>query len=149
LCWSTWRWWRALGQDRTTMVPIALFVGVVALSAGLVVALVDRSHPAFAHAVIGLWSGLVSLVFLRRYLAPPGRKLLILPVAAMALLVAFAGLAPTPEADSSARVIIVIHVVFMTATLAAQLIAGGAGMLFLIAVRQLKEGSALALRMPA
>lgn len=131
------------------MVPIALFVGVVALSAGLVLALVDRSHPAFAHAVVGLWSGLVSLVFLRRYLAAPSRKLLILPMGAMALLVALAGLAPAPEADSSARVIIVIHVIFMTATLAAQLVAGGAGMLFLVAVRQLKEGSALALRMPA
>lgn len=149
LCWSTWRWWRALGQDRTAMVPIALYIGVIALSLGLAVSLIDRSHPAFTHAVVGLWSGLVSLVFLRRFLASPSRKLLLLPVGAMALLVAGAGLAPIPEADSSAQVIIVIHIIFMTATMAAQLIAGGAGMLYLIAVHQLKEGSALALRMPA
>jgi hypothetical protein len=90
------------------------------------------------------------LLFLRRYLASPSRKLLLLPAGAMAILIAAAGLVPpVSEELPSAGPLLVVHIVFMTAALAAHLVGVGSGLMYLIAVRQLKAGSAMALRMPA
>jgi len=149
-CWSAWRWWRVAGRSgQESARPVWLFTGVAALAAGLVLSLIDGTHPAFTHGVIGVWACLGSLVFLRRYLTAPSRKLLLLPAGGMAILLAMAALAPAPEAAQSSGPILVLHILFMTLALGAHLVSAGSGLLYLLAARSLKEGAIHALRMPS
>jgi len=148
--WSAWRWWRLAGQVGSEAArPIWLYVGVVALTLGLALSLADGTHPAFTHGVIGVWACLGSLVFLRHYLTAPSRKLLLLPAGGMAILLAMAGLAPPADASTASGPILILHIVFMTLALTAHLVSAGSGLLYLLAVRSLKEGAVRALRMPA
>ena len=57
-----------------------VWIGMVLHSAGLALSLIDAEHPDFAHAVLGSWAALASLLFLSRFLASPNRWLLVLPV---------------------------------------------------------------------
>ncbi len=148
--WSAWRWWRLAGQPHGEAArPVWLYSGVVALTLGLVMSLADGTHPAFTHGVIGIWACLGSLVFLRRYLTAPSRKLLLLPAGGMAILLAMAGLAPPADASTASGPLLFLHIVFMTLALTAHLVSAGSGLLYLLAVRSLKEGAVRALRMPA
>src|SRR5690606_19539339 len=85
----------------------------------------------------------------RHYLTAPSRKLLLLPAGGMAILLAMAGLAPPADAATASGPILVLHIIFMTLALTAHLVSAGSGLLYLLAVRSLKEGAVRALRMPA
>ncbi len=128
-----------------------LGVGFAALTAGLVASLLESGPHDVAYAVLGCWATAAALHFALGFLTAPTRVLLILPVGCLALLLALAGLArggETPVGASSLRAIVILHSVCMASHLAVALVAGGAGGLYLIAVRQLKRASARAFRLP-
>lgn len=125
-----------------------LWLGLLLHSAGLVITMLEGRHPDFAYAVLGVWAALAALVFVSRFLASPSRWLLALPVGAMAILVGMAGLLARPEEGEKHPVIVTVHVLFMTGWLCTALVAGGAGLLYLLAVRQLKGAKIGALRLP-
>lgn len=127
-----------------------VWIGMVLHSAGLALSLIDAEHPDFAHAVLGSWAALASLLFLSRFLASPNRWLLVLPVGGMVLLLAMAGLAVRPRDPSAAHMpaIVVIHILFMTGQIAASLLAGASAFVYLLAVKQLKAAHAAAFTLP-
>jgi hypothetical protein len=130
--------------------PWLVWIGMGLHSAGLALSLLDAERADFAHAVLGSWAALASLLFLSRFLASPNRWLLVLPVGGMVLLLAVAGLAVHPREATPGHMpaIIVVHILFMTAQLAAALLAGASAFVYLVAVRQLKAAQAGAFTLP-
>ena len=130
--------------------PWLVWIGMALHSVGLVVSLIDHEHPDFAHAVLGSWAALASLLFLTRFLASPSRGLLVLPVGGMVLLLAVAGLAVKPRdpVDGHTSVIVVVHILFMTFQLAAAVLAGASAFVYLLAVKQLKAAQAGTFTLP-
>lgn len=130
--------------------PWLVWFGMALHSVALVLSLIDAEHPDFAHAVLGSWAALASLLFLSRFLASPNRWLLVLPVGGMALLLAVAGLAVRPKDPATGHMppIVVVHIIFMTLQLAASLLAGASAFVYLLAVKQLKAAQAGAFTLP-
>lgn len=150
--------WRAMAvsdEDRRSAHLIPLWVGLALHTAGLVLSLLDPERRDFAYGVLAVWAAVAALFFVSRYLASPSRAILVLPVGAMAVLVAMAGLAgpapdPTPDKPAGQLIWIVrVHVVFMAAHLAGMLLAGAAGGMWLVAANQLRSPSPRALRLPS
>jgi len=127
-----------------------LWVGISLHSVALVVSLGEGQHRDFTYGVLGVWAAVASLAFVSRFLHTPSRWLLALPLGGMALLIAMAGLMVKPEAPApdGMPAIVLIHILFMAANLAASLVAGASAALYLIAVRQLKAAKFGALRLP-
>lgn len=146
--------WRALLRGETRAAAWPLWAGLALHTASVVCSLLDPAGRDFAAGVLGMWAGVASIGFLRRYLAMPSRWLLVLPLGGMALLVAGAGLAERhlgPEPSTmvgGGGWVTRLHVVFMALHLAATAIAAGAGVLYLVAVRQLKSASIGAFTLP-
>lgn len=130
--------------------PWLVWIGMALHSAGLVLSLIDAERADFAHAVLGSWAAVASLLFLSRFLASPNRWLLVLPVGGMVLLLAVAGLAVRPREPSADSMpgIVMVHIVFMTGQLAASLLAGASAFVYLLAVKQLKAAQAGAFTLP-
>jgi len=130
-----------------------MWLGLGLLSGGLVCSLIDGRHRDFGYAVLGIWAAIASLFFLARYLTLPSRGLLVLPLAAMALLVVMASMASGPAPSDADRGmggwLSGTHIVFMAAHMAAIFIAGTAAAFWLLARRQLKGGELVALKLPS
>lgn len=145
------RWVSLRVAQVVTGQPWLVWIGMALHSAGLTLSLIDLEHTEFAHAVLGSWSALASLLFLSRFLASPNRWLLVLPVGGMVLLLAVAGLAVRPHDPSATHGmpgIVVVHIIFMTGQLAASLLAGASAFVYLVAVGQLKAAQASAFTLP-
>jgi len=127
-----------------------MWTGMTLLTASLVLSLCDRAEVDYAYGVLGVWAGVASLLFVSRYLAVPSRGVLALPIGGMSLLVAMAGLAGPSAHPVSAggHWITSVHALFMSLQLAAMVLAGAAGGLYLVAARSLKSPSVRALRLP-
>ncbi len=99
-----------------------------------------------------MWAGVASLLFLSRWMAMPSRSLMVLPVGAVALMIATAGAAgpvrpdATPSADTPW--IVHLHAAFMTLHIGTLLVAGTGGGLYLTVAWLLKRPSPRALRLP-
>lgn len=152
-CFAALRRWRGLGAApgaNTPNVGWQLGIGFGVLTVALVASLLENGPRDFAYAVLGVWSATAALHFALGFLTGPTRVLLVLPIGCMAILLAMAGLArPHAVEQSSAHAIVILHSVCMATHLAVALVAGGAGGLYLIAVRQLKRASPRAFRLPA
>jgi len=149
-CLAAWKRWRALGAPAEEQGPPTLvWLGFAALTLALVLAFCDPQARDFLYVVLGIWAGVAALLFASRFIAGPSRGLLVLPIGAAALLVAVTSLVPAHEQVRSVRAITLLHAGFMSAYLAALLVAGSAGVLFIISARQLKSASPRAFRLPA
>ena len=152
-CIAAWRWWASMGlppEERPDSGTVWQGAAFAALTLGLGLALFDPGHRDFAYGVLGLWAAVAGLLFAAGWLSGPTRGLLALPVGCMAILLTMAGVAtPTPaEAGVGTRAVIIVHAACMAAHLAAALVAGGAGGLWLITARLLKSAQPRALRLP-
>lgn len=129
------RWWTAFAMQ----------------SAALLVCLLDDGHRSFAYGALAAWAGVAAVMFAGRFLNAPTRLLLALPLGAVALLIAVAGTASlgAPPEDGAGTWISRVHAGFMAAHLAAVLVAGAAGSLYLIAAARLKSADPRATRLPA
>lgn len=118
-------------------------------SAGLAASLVDEQARGFAYGALAAWAGVAAILFAGRFVAASSRALLALPLSAVALLVAVAGVAsigaPPPE---GAGWISRVHAGFMAAHLAALVAAGAGGALHRIAAARLKAADPRAIRLP-
>ncbi len=148
------RWRRMAVPEDTASSPrlpltALLWAGFAAHSAALVIALCDAQHLDFAFGVLGGWAAVAALIFAGRFLTAPNRGLLLLPVGCMGLIVAVAAI-PDEHLlrDGHTPAVVLAHIAFMSLHLAAMLIAGGAGGLWLLGVRQVKSASARAFRLP-
>ncbi len=146
---SRWRGLQSAGTPtRSALWP--LWAALVLHSVSVALSVAEGRHTDFTFAALGVWAAIASLVFLARFLSVPSKWLLSLPVGGMALLVvvgALAGRNPQPESGGGGA-IITVHVLFMTAHLAAALLSGASAILYLLAVRQLKAASAGAFQLP-
>jgi hypothetical protein len=151
-CAAAVRRWSGLVAEPGTSAPLVgwlLGLGFGALTVALVSSLLEGGSRDFAYAVLGGWAATAALHFALGFLAAPTRGLLVLPVGCLALLLALAGLAePAPVSEASSRAVVILHSVCMAVHLAVALVAGGAGGLYLLAVRQLKRASPRAFRLP-
>lgn len=130
-----------------------VWIGLALHTVGLIVSAIENSSPDFTYGALGVWAAVASLFFLRRFLAMPSRWLLILPVGGMAILLAMAALAghavQQPKAEpAKMSFIVLVHIVFMAAHMAATLVAGAAGGMYLLADRQLKTAKLSAFKLP-
>jgi hypothetical protein len=130
-----------------------VWVGLALHTVGLVVSFADRANPDFTYGVLGVWAAVASLFFLQRFLVMPSRWLLVLPLGGMAILLAMAALAggALPHAQTANQkmpLIVTVHIIFMATHLAASLLAGAAGGLYLLAGRQLKSAKPSAFKLP-
>jgi hypothetical protein len=146
--------WRQMGRvdapQQRYLWP--MWFGMILLTISLVLSLCDSSEIDFSYSVLAVWAGVASMLFVSRYLAVPSRGVLVLPLGGMALLVAMAELAGRRDHLASAPTghwITSVHALFMSLQLAAMVIAGAAGGLYLVSVRQLKAPSVRALRLPS
>lgn len=151
-CAAAVRRWSGLAAAVGTVVPGVgwlLGIGFGGLTLALVASLLESGAHDFAYAVLGVWSATAALHFALGFIAGPSRVLLALPVGCLAILLAMAGLArPDAATAASAHAIVILHSVCMATHLAVALVAGGAGGLYLVEVRQLKRASPRAFRLP-
>lgn len=146
--------WRAIGRAEASthdhLWP--LWLAFISLTAGTAIAILgDRDHRDLGFGALALWACIASLLFLSRWLAMPSRSLLALPLGAVALMVATAGVAgPTRTATDNLHTpwIVYLHAAFMSLHIGAVLLAGTGGGLYLIAAWLLKNPSPRALRLP-
>ncbi|MBA3845166.1 MAG: hypothetical protein H0X45_00840 [Planctomycetes bacterium] len=143
-----WRALRAPGDAKRAH-PWLVAAGLLLHSVGVALSLIDNTHQPFLFGAVAAWAAVACVVFLGRFLAVPSVWLLVLPIGGVALLVAVAGLAAPPgSSNGGSGWIIMLHAGFMAAHLAVTLVAGGAGALWLVAVRQLKSATVGAFRLP-
>jgi hypothetical protein len=143
--------WRQISRVDAPQVAYLwpMWTGMTLHTVSLILSLCDSKQQDFAYGVLGVWAGVASLLFVTRFLAVPSRGVLALPIGCMAVLVAMASLASHPRAASGTHWITILHATFMSLHLAAMVLAGAAGGLYLIAVRSLKSPSVRALRLPS
>jgi hypothetical protein len=157
-CAAAWLRWSALGRadDVPDHKPMTLaWSAFAALTASLVLSLVEAGHRDVSYFILAIWAAVAAVLFAGRFLAAPSRGLLLLPIGAIALLLAMAGawrlgagtggevtrLGGTP-------VIVWVHVLFMVSAMTVLTVAGAAGALCLLAARALKHDSRRGLRLP-
>jgi hypothetical protein len=163
-CAAAWARWRALA--RSPGEPVAgggpgapthdtpwFWLGLGAHSLALILALCQPSDRDFAYVVLAAWAAVAALAFARGFMSGPSRNLLALPVGAMALLIAMVAAAsnasePAPPGPVTGAVTI-LHIGFMIAYLAAAVVAGTAGGMYLVVARQLKTASQRVFALPA
>ncbi len=149
-------YWRRIAHSKETFDKKSMAIvgaGMVALTIALILSLWDHTQRDFTFAVISLWSAAAALLFVKRFLSMPSRSLLVLPVGAMAFMIAVVSVmhlpdAPPPDYEHPSMVIM-IHVLFMVIYFAANLISASAGLLYFIADRQLKRASERAFKLPS
>lgn len=164
-CLAAWQRWRSLGREagegaasgevgevdarRAPLVWVGFGLHTAALAASF------GAGRDLLYAVLGVWAAIAAVLFAARFIAGPSRGLLALPIGCIALVLAMAAAAGGPDAGATAAAVsaggavTVLHAAAMSAYLAAMLVAGSAGVLYLIADRSLKSASPRALRLPA
>ncbi len=148
--WAARRQWLRLGREAQRTDGRWWWIAFALQTLGLVISLVDPGHRSFAYGALAAWAAVAAVLFAGRYLTVPSRLLMALPLGAVVLLVAIAGIASVgapPEQDTGSW-ISRVHIAFMTAHLAALVAAGAAGALYLLVVGRLKAGDPLATRLP-
>lgn len=151
---------RLRSRRDSEMEPVWLWpvwLGIALLTVALVLAFAEGEHRGFRFGVLVSWVGAASLFFIRRYLTLPSPSLLVLPIGAMALLVALAGLAERVageapgyrEEEGGMPLLLLLHIALMTLHLVAMVVAGGSGAVYLRTSRKLKTSAASALRLPS
>lgn len=160
-CLAAWRSWRALGGQGAPDAPEAmppgpahggealLGIAVAAHSLAVVAAFADRTHPEILDCVLGAWAAMAAALFIRSAAGGSIRALLALPMGGAALLIAGAGLAAPPVHTHTGSAVTILHAVCMSAYLAAVLVAGAGGLLYLLAARQLRTATVRGFRLPA
>jgi hypothetical protein len=149
--WAAVQRWRHLADRSQEQRPgWSIHVGMLLLTACLLIALSTPLPGRFTLPVLGSWAGVASLLFLSRFLTAPSISLLVLPVGATMLPVAMlGGLFGFETQAGSDHPITLVHVVVMSAYLAGMLVTGAASGLYLVASRQLKAATNRALRLPS
>lgn len=149
--WAACRQWIRLGGEMPSTDGRWWWIGLGAQTAGLLLSLFDAGHRSFAYGALAGWSAVAAIMFAGRFLAAPARLLLALPLGAMVLLVAIAGVTQVgaPPEDGAGSWISRLHAGFMAAHLAATAAAGAAGVLYLLAAGRLKAGDPRATRLPS
>lgn len=148
--WAARRQWLRLGREAGRSDGRWWWIAFAMQSIGLLVSLVDSGHRSFAYGALASWAAVAAVLFAGRYLAAPSRLLMALPLGAVVLLVAIAGVASigAPPEQGTGTWISRLHIAFMATHLAALVAAGAAGALYLLAVGRLKNGDPLATRLP-
>jgi hypothetical protein len=156
-CAAGWRGWRSLGAPEPEAAAEAkpsarahplLWAGFACHSLALAVALVMAGEPGLLDAILGAWAAVAAALFASS-LRSGGLALLALPIGCAALLIAGAAIAGPTAPPKVVGAITILHAACMSAYVAAVLVAGSAGILYLAASRQLKSASARGFRMPA
>ena len=143
--------WRGLRTGVIHRLSWPMVLGFTALTGGLAASLAEDGSRDFAFGVLGVWSAMAGTLFAAGWISGPTRGLLALPVGCLAILLAMLGLtnpAQTEESGTGTRLVTLVHAGCMAAHLAASLVAGGAGGIYLLAVRSLKQTPVLGLRLP-
>lgn len=127
------------------------WLGFALQTLGLLLSLFDAGHRAYAYGAVAAWAAMAGLLYASSFLAAPVRLLLALPLGAIALLTAVAGIASVgaPPDDGSAHWLPLAHGACMAAHLAAMVVAGASGGLYLLVSQRLKAADPLARRLPA
>lgn len=149
--WAARRQWLRLGREEQRTDGRWWWIGLGLQTAGLAVSLCDPGHRSFAYGALAGWAAVAAIMFAGRFLAAPARLLLALPLGAVVLLVAIAGVAQVgaPPEDGTGSWISRLHAGFMAAHLAALAAAGAAGALYLLVSGRLKAGDPRATRLPS
>lgn len=129
-----------------------LWTAFACLTVATTLAIFSSHEPRdLGYGALAVWAGIASLLFISRWSAMPSNSLLVLPIGAVALMVATAGATgvtrPIPD-GGPVPWIILVHAGFMTLHVGAMLVAGSGGGLYLLASAQLKRPSPRALRLP-
>lgn len=138
-------------SKRFPVVFVMLWSGMMFLSLSLVAAFMDGGHISFAYAILTIWAAVASVFFMAGFLSIPTPGLLVLPVGALAVLIAIVGgfaLSDKGESDEYHWVTIV-HMVFMTLSIGMVMAGSAAGGLYFLGSKQLKSVSPRALRLPS
>lgn len=154
--WAARSRWRDLTRPEGGRVSVRLaWAGAVAQAAALVLVWLDGPHPDLAYAVLGVMGAALTILLLTRVLDLRTPGLLLTPVAILSLLTAAAVAADLVLGRVDARdpaqprsLVGSVHILFMSAELAASLLAGAAGALYVVAEGQLKTLTPRALRLP-
>jgi hypothetical protein len=148
--WAALRQWQRLGREAASTDGRWWWIAFGLQTLGLAVSLIDPGHRSFAYGALAAWAAVAAVLFAGRYLAAPSRLLMALPLGAVVLLVAIAGVASigAPPELGTGSWISRLHIAFMAAHLAALVAAGAAGALYLLAAGRLKAGDPLATRLP-
>ncbi len=144
--------WRNLRTGESQRLNWLMVLGFAALSAGLCTSMAEERARDFSFGILGVWSAVAGTLFTAGWLSGPTRGLLALPVGCLTILLAMLGLArnaPTEESGTGTHLVTLVHAACMAGHLAAALVAGGAGGLYLLAVRSLKQTPVLGLRLPS
>jgi len=149
--WAARRQWLRLGHKAQSTDGRWWWIAFALQTVGLIVSLVDPGHRSFAYGALAAWAAVAGVLFAGHFLAAPSRLLMALPLGAVVLLVAIAGVASVgaPPEDGTGSWISRVHAGFMAAHLAALVVSGAAGALYLLAVGRLKSGDPLATRLPS
>lgn len=155
-CLAALVYWRRIAQSREVSDSRSMLivgVGMVTLTVALVLSLIDHSRRDFTFAVLSCWSAVAAILFVKRFLAMPSRGLLVLPIGAIAIMLAVLSVIDQPQrpasGDDALPVIVLIHILFMVFYLAANLVGASAAVCFFIADRQLKSASERAFKLPS
>ncbi len=149
--WAAHRQWRGRGGAPDPADGRWWWIAFAVQSSGLLISLLDPGHRSFAYGVLAAWAAVAAVLFAGRFLSAPSRLLMALPLGAVVLLIAIAGVATVgqPPADGTGTWISRLHAGFMAAHLAALVTAGAAGALYLLVVGRLKSGDPIATRLPS
>ncbi|MBN8526369.1 MAG: hypothetical protein J0M02_13630, partial [Planctomycetes bacterium] len=149
--WAARRQWLRLGEAETQGGGRWWWIGLGLQTAALAISLCDAGHRSFAYGALAGWAAVAAIMFASSFIAAPVRLLLALPLGAIILLVAIAGIAPlgSPPEDGTGSWISRLHAGFMASHLAAVAAAGAAGALYLLAAGRLKAGDPRATRLPS
>ena len=155
-CVAAFVYWRRLtssadGKDAVSMTIVG--IAMTALSAALILSMIDQSEREFTYAVLSTWAAVGAMLFIKRFLSMPSRSLLMVPMGAMALMIAVVSVMDPPAAESAAKealpFVTLIHIIFMSLFLVAALVAGAASMAYFIADRQLRSATERAFKLPS
>lgn len=149
--WAARKQWMRLGRDPSSTDGRWWWIAFGLQTAGLAVSLLDPGHRSFAYGALAAWAAVAAILFAGRFLSAPSRLLLALPLGAVVLLIAIAGVASigAPPDDGAGSWISRVHAGFMAAHLAALVAAGAAGALYLLAAGRLKSGDPQATKLPS
>ncbi|TVR07597.1 MAG: hypothetical protein EA401_14735 [Planctomycetota bacterium] len=144
--------WRALAQDAHAPRPwLLLATGITAHVCATIMAVASSGAADFTYAALGSLLAALAMLVGTRFMAVHTPGLLLLPVGIMACLVAvFAAVDRSYLSDDIEQrsLLFYVHIIFMSANLAAMLLASAAAGLYLAVSWQLKAASHRALRLP-